>query len=161
MFSENLSKLHRLVQLKSFVRYSSSSLNKGKLSYHSTPTGDFRLVGQTLDESLQLISRHKPNEVAFKFCASQTSYTFGELKQRVDELAQSFMNRLGLRKGQRVAIMLPSLPETVLSFYALAQIGCVTVFLNPAYNVDEVEYMLKKTKTQAIVIMDNFKVKSL
>jgi acyl-CoA synthetase (AMP-forming)/AMP-acid ligase II len=134
-----------------------SSPNSSKLSYQSNPSGDFHLVGQTIQERLDSISHSKPNEMVYKFCATQTSFTFLELKQRVDELAQSFM-QLGLQKGDRVAILLPNLPETVLSLYALAQIGCISVLMNPAYNIDEIEYMLKMTKSKAAIILDNFKV---
>lgn len=135
----------------------SNSASQSILSYHVNPTGDFRLVGQTIQECLNSISARQPNDIAFKFCATQTYLSFAELKQRVDELAQNFM-QLGLNKGDRVALMLPNVPELVLSMFALAQLGCISVLMNPAYKIDEVEYMLKMTKSKAVLILDDFKV---
>lgn len=132
-------------------------INRAKLSYHSNPPGNFYLVGQTIQERLNLIAASKPNDVVYKFMATKTVFTFGELKQRVDELAQGYM-QLGLSKGDRVALMLPNTPELVLSLYALSQIGCIAVLMNPVYNMDEIEFMLKKTKSKALVILKNFKV---
>lgn len=142
----------RLIQ--TILRFNS---DKSILSYYANTGSDLPLVGQTLQERLNSISALKPNEVAYKFCATQTSFTFLEVKQRVNELAQSYLS-LGLQKGDRVALMLPNVPELVLSIYALAQIGCVSVLMNPAYNIDEIDYMMKKTNVKCAVIFDNFKV---
>jgi acyl-coenzyme A synthetase/AMP-(fatty) acid ligase len=94
--------------------------------------------------------------VAYKFCLTQTSITFGEVKQRIDELAQSLLS-LGFKKGDRLAIMLPNIPEQPLVLLAAASIGVIVVLMNPAYQLVEIEYMLKKTKTKGIVILDNLK----
>lgn len=145
------------------VRFFSSSptfnsdRNRAKLSYHSNPPGDFFLVGQTIQERLESIAASKPNDIVYKFMATKTSFTFGELKQRVDELAQGYL-QLGLNKGDRIALMLPNTPELVLSLYAISQIGCIAVLMNPIYNIDEIEYMLNKTKAKALVLLNNFRV---
>ena len=53
--------------------------------------------------------------------------------------------------------MLPNIPEINISILAAASIGVIAVLLNPGYQLVEVEYMLKKTKSKGIVILDNFK----
>lgn len=148
---------------KSWPRWLSSTCrsNRSILSYHANQGTHLHLAGQTMQERLDSIASSKPNEVAYKFCATQTSFTFLELKQRVDELAQSLMQQFELKKGDRVALMLPNVPELVISLYAIAQIGCISVLMNPAYNVDEVEYMLRKTRSKAALILDNFRVTNL
>lgn len=122
------------------------------------------ITGQTIQDHLNSLASSKPNQVAYKFCASSSSsqitksLTFLELRQRVDELAQSFMQLLGLKKGDRVAIMLPNVAEHVVSLFALAKIGCISVLMNPAYETPEIEIILQKTKAKAILISDNFQV---
>lgn len=97
--------------------------NRAILSYSANQGTNLQLVGQTLQERLDSIALSKPNEIVYKFCATQTSFTNLELKHKVDELAQSLM-QLDLKKGDRVALMLPNVPELVVSLYAIAQIGC-------------------------------------
>lgn len=160
----NLSILTRRCLRNHFLKYSTAnkttSWRRGlsNLSYHSNQGTNQPLVGQTLQERLDLIAARRPNDLVYKFCATQTSLTYRELQQRVNELAQSLMQQYDLRKGDRVALMLPNVPELVVSLFAIAQIGCISVLMNPAYNVDEIEYMLRKTRSKAAIILDNFRV---
>ncbi len=94
--------------------------------------------------------------MAYKFLLTRTSFTFKEVKQRVDEMAQNLLS-LGFKKGDRLAVMLPNIPEINISALAAASIGVIVVLLNPGYQLVEAEYMLKKTGAKGIVILDNFK----
>jgi len=87
---------------------------------------------------------------------TKTTFTFKEVKQRVDEMAQNLL-KLGFQKGDRLAIMLPNIPEINISVLAAASIGVIAVLLNPAYQLVEVEYMLKKTGAKGLILLDNFK----
>lgn len=49
------------------------------------------------------------------------------------------------------------MPETVLSLLAASSIGLLVVLMNPAYQLTEIEFMLKKTGAKGIVILDNLK----
>ena len=71
-------------------------------------------------------------------------------------MAQHLLS-LGFKKGDRLAVMLPNIPEINISALAAASIGVIVVFLNPGYQLVEVEYMLNKTNAKGIVILDNFK----
>jgi len=51
--------------------------------------------------------------------------------------------------------MLPNMPETALVTLAAASIGVVSILMNPAYQLVEVEYMLKKIKAKGIFIMED------
>jgi fatty-acyl-CoA synthase len=164
--------LNRLVagmQLKAANKYytsqlklsSNSSLGKGvmlpnKLSYRHTDVGDLRLIGSTMYQRLEETVVVKPNSEAFKFCPTGESYTFKELKQRVDEVAQNLLKH-GYKRGDRLAIMLPNTSEFVLIALAAGSIGVTSVLLNPGYQLVEIEYMLKKTKSRGVVILDNLK----
>ncbi len=56
-----------------------------------------------------------------------------------------------------MALLLPNVPEYVVTVLACASIGVVSVLMNPAYQFVEIEYMLKKTKAKGIVILDQLK----
>jgi hypothetical protein len=139
----------------------SSSLGPGvvvpnKLSYRSSDAEGIRLIGSTLYQRLEETASVKPNGEAFKFCLTGESYTYKELKERVDEVAQNLLKH-GYKRGDRLAIMLPNTPEFVLTSLAASSIGATSVLLNPAYQLVEIEYMLKKTKSRGVVIFDNLK----
>jgi long-chain acyl-CoA synthetase len=58
-----------------------------------------------------------------------------------DRLANGLLG-LGLQKGQRVAVMLPNIPQFVLAFYGILKAGGVVVALNPLYQHTELEYQI-------------------
>jgi fatty-acyl-CoA synthase len=127
-----------------------------KLSYSSNNTSGINLIGVTVRDALNDVSIKKPNDICYKFCMTNKTYSFIELKHRVDEISQSLLN-MGFVKGDRLAIMLPNLPETAETILAAASIGVVVVLMNPAYQVVEVEHMLKKTRAKGIVLIDQLK----
>ena len=56
--------------------------------------------------------------------------TFGEMETRAEALAAS-LHGLGIEPGDRVAVVMPSWPEFVISMFAVAKVGAVLVPLNP------------------------------
>jgi fatty-acyl-CoA synthase len=126
------------------------------LSYSNRNPNGLDLLGINVGDALKEMAVKKPNEIAYKFCLTNTSFSFIDLKQRVDELAQSLLN-VGFKHGDRLAIMLPNIPETALTILAAASIGVTFVLMNPAYQLVEIEHMLKKTKSKGIVIVDQLK----
>lgn len=127
-----------------------------KLSYKCTPNKGLHLLYETFGDRIDLLAKLKPNDECFIFPYSHRRLTFLELKQRVDEFAQNLLN-LGFQKGDRLAIMLPDIPEINISILACASIGVIVVLMNPAYQLVELEYMLKKTKAKGLIIMETVK----
>jgi crotonobetaine/carnitine-CoA ligase len=70
-----------------------------------------------------------------------TAWSYSDLARITDGAAASFA-RLGLKRGDRVAVMLPNGPEMVFTWLALAKIGVVTAPLHPQLTLDEVSRML-------------------
>jgi hypothetical protein len=77
----------------------SSDTHHTSLSYASNQYGKLDIFGSTIGQKLAETALARPNDLAYKFCLTQTSFTFSELKQRVDELAQSLLN-MGFKKGR-------------------------------------------------------------
>ena len=67
-------------------------------SYSMAKNYDTHLLCDTVGERLNVLAREKPRDVGYKFALTQTSLSFAEIKQRVDELAQNFL-QLGFKKG--------------------------------------------------------------
>jgi fatty-acyl-CoA synthase len=101
----------------------------------------------------QLYPLHK----AFSFPHNKgLTLNFSELKQRVDTISQNLLD-LGFQKGDRIGLVLPNTSETVLLYLAAAQIGAIVVIMSPAYQLVELEFMLKKTGVKGVVIYDTFR----
>ena len=125
-------------------------------SYKITNNDGLHLLYETLGDRIDKLAQVKPNDECFIFSFNHRRFTFSELKQRVDEFAQNLLN-LGFQKGDRLAICLPDIPEINISILAAASIGVIVVLLNPAYQLVELEYMLKKTKAKGIIILETVK----
>ena len=127
-----------------------------KISY-ATSVSDFHLVADKLSDIVERQAELLPSKMVYGFPHQKMNLTFSEVKQRVDSMKQSFLN-LGLQKGDRIAFALPNTHELVICFLAAAELGLISVVLNPAYQLVEFEYMLKKTNVKALFIYDTFKV---
>lgn len=91
--------------------------------------------------------------VAYSFMGKDI--TFGQ----TDSLSQAFaayLQGLGLVKGDRVAIMMPNVPQYPVTVAAILRAGYVVVNVNPLYTPRELEHQLKDSGSKAIVIIENF-----
>lgn len=66
----------------------------------------------------------------------------------------SYLQSLGIEKGDRVAVMLPNIPQTVISFYAILQTGGIVVPVNPLYQEREIEFIMKDSGAKVIITLD-------
>ena len=101
-------------------------------------------------------------EESFKKYASRTAYSFmgkDVSYAQTDSLSQAFavyLQGLGLAKGDRVAIMMPNVPQYPVAVAAILRAGFVVVNVNPLYTARELEHQLKDSGSKAIVIIENF-----
>jgi long-chain acyl-CoA synthetase len=90
---------------------------------------------------------------AFSFMGRSLSY------RQVDEESLSlaaYLQSLGLGKGDRVALMMPNVPQYPVAVAAVLRAGLVVVNVNPLYTPRELEHQLKDSGARAIVILENF-----
>ena len=81
--------------------------------------------------------------------------TFGET-DRLSRAFAAYLQGLGLVKGDRVAIMMPNVPQYPVVVAAILRAGLVVVNVNPLYTARELEHQLKDSGSKAIVIIENF-----
>ncbi len=77
---------------------------------------------------------------------------YRELGEWVGNLA-SGLTQIGLRKGDRVALMLPNCPSYIVAYYAILKIGGIVVNVNPMYVERELEFQLADAGAAAIVTL--------
>ena len=83
------------------------------------------------------------------------SFSFRELDQHSRAFAAQ-LQAMGLDRGDRVAVMMPNVPQYPVAVAAILRAGCVLVNVNPLYTPRELQHQLKDSGAAAIVILENF-----
>jgi len=117
------------------------------------------LNGQkTLDRYLSHSAAEFPERVAIVFgirlgpIVLDRRMTYRELDYQVDRFAKS-LQELGIKKGERVVVMLPNCPQFVIACYAIWRIGAVIVCCNPLYQEPEVNHIMKDSGSDTIIVL--------
>jgi long-chain acyl-CoA synthetase len=90
---------------------------------------------------------------AYKFMGK--TITFAQVDEASRAMA-AYLQSLGMDKGDRVAVMLPNVPQYPVAVAAILRAGYVVVNVNPLYTPRELEHQLKDSGAKAIVIVENF-----
>lgn len=96
-------------------------------------------------------SKNYTNKVAVHFMGKELTY------QEIYESALKFANylrNLGIKKGDRVAIMLPNGPQSVIGYFGVLYAGAIVVQTNPLYTERELEYQMDDSGAKAILTLD-------
>ncbi|RSK29402.1 long-chain-fatty-acid--CoA ligase [Bacillus sp. HMF5848] len=92
-----------------------------------------------------------PNQTVIHFLGKEIS--FKQLYEQTVRLS-NYLVELGLKKGDRVSIMLPNCPQAVISYYAILMAGGIVVQTNPLYTERELEYQLNDSGADIIIALD-------
>ncbi len=106
--------------------------------------------GSLVDLFLASVDRFGPS-VALDFFGATTSYR--ALGEQVSRAAEA-LRRLGVQRGDRVALALPNCPQHVVAFYAVLRLGAVVVEHNPLYTEDELAYQLRDHRPRVAIAWD-------
>jgi fatty-acyl-CoA synthase len=114
------------------------------------------LLGITIPDLLDEITEKYPNNEALVDIPTGRRYTYKEFQNICSKAAKSFI-KLGVKKGDRVAIWATNYPEWVIVQFATAMIGAVLVTINPSYRTHELEYTLSNSEVGTLVFIERFK----
>jgi len=106
-----------------------------------------KTIGGVLDEAVERYG----DEVGYIFTSGEVTYN--RLKQTSDLLARGLL-RLGVTKGDKVAIWMAGHAEWAIVYFALARIGAIMVPVNTRYRPDEIKYVLNKSKASLLVFKE-------
>ncbi|MCW2679824.1 MAG: Long-chain-fatty-acid--CoA ligase [Frankiales bacterium] len=120
-------------------------------SYPPGVPADFDFPKIPLTRLLDDAASSFPTGTALAFLG--TTITYRELKEAVDRFAAG-LARLGLAKGDRVALVLPNCPQNVIAFYAALRLGAVVVQHNPLYTEAELRHQLADCGATVVVCLD-------
>jgi long-chain acyl-CoA synthetase len=111
--------------------------------------GQYTSLVQLMEESFQKFA----HATAYTFMGRDVSFSETD---SVSGAFAAYLQGLGLAKGDRVAIMMPNVPQYPVAVAAILRAGYVVVNVNPLYTPRELEHQLKDSGSKAIVIIENF-----
>ncbi|MGN1402539.1 MAG: long-chain-fatty-acid--CoA ligase [Bacillus sp. (in: firmicutes)] len=106
---------------------------------------------QPLQSYLKNSAEKYPEKVAIHFMGKE--YKYREIYEASLKMAH-YLKAIGLEKGDRVAIMLPNTPQSVISFFGTLLAGGIVVQTNPLYMERELEYQMKDSGAKVIITLD-------
>jgi len=112
----------------------------------------YRSLPQLFDASIAKY-RHRP-----AYMCMGSTITFDALEKMSRNVA-AWLQSVGLKKGTRVAIMLPNILQYPVCLFGILRAGLTVVNVNPLYTPRELEHQLKDADVEAIIILENFAVK--
>ena len=114
------------------------------------------LIGETIGHMFERIAKAYPATEALVYLPTGVRYTYRELYDVCRAAAKSLI-AMGVRKGDRVAVWATNHPEWVIAQFSTALAGAILVTVNPAYKTHELEYGLKNSETQTLILVPRFK----
>jgi long-chain acyl-CoA synthetase len=105
-----------------------------------------------LHEILTKTAREQAKKTAMVYRSEQVSY--GLLDELSDRFAASLVS-IGIKKGDRVAVFLPNIPQFVIAYYGILKAGVVVTAISPLNKEREVEFQLADSEAEAIVTLDS------
>lgn len=140
MYMKNILEVAKMNENMVGSSLSSSSANK-----------KINIPNITLPQVLeQTVSKWPANE-AISFYDEK--WTYSELKAQVDTFA-SALQQIGVKKGDRVALMLPNCPQFIVSYYGILTVGGIVVQINPMFTERELHYMVTDSGAETIIALE-------
>ncbi|WP_027186062.1 AMP-binding protein [Desulfovibrio inopinatus] len=109
-------------------------------------------LGQILDE---IVAAYPDND-AVVYVDRDFRLTYREFGQLVDRMAKGLM-ALGIQKGEKVAVWATNVPYWVALQFATAKIGAILLTVNTFYKTSELDYLLKQSETENLMLIDGFR----
>ena len=92
-----------------------------------------------------------PTKIAIHFMGKELTYK--ELYESALKFA-NYLQNLGVEKGDRIAVMLPNCPQSVIAYYGILYAGGVVVQTNPLYTERELQYQMADSGAKIILSLD-------
>ncbi|MCO8150702.1 AMP-binding protein [Bacillus subtilis] len=114
------------------------------------------LIHSTIGRLLEQTADAYPDREAVVYPDLNIRYTYDQFDNLCRQTAKGLM-RMGIGKGDHVAIWASNIPEWLAVQFATAKIGAVLVTVNTNYQAHELDYLLKQSDAAALIIMDSYR----
>ncbi len=114
-------------------------------------------VPERYNLAVDTVDKHEPSGTAMlweDWNGNERTVTFGDMKDMSNRIANVLVG-LGIRKGDRVAVLLPSLPETAAAFIAVYKTGAILLSLSQLYGDDSITHRLADSQARLLITDGN------
>jgi fatty-acyl-CoA synthase len=111
-----------------------------------------KTVGDLLDETVE---RFRERD-AVVYPELGIRWSWSEFQRQCNRAAKGLM-RLGLEKGHHLSIWATNLPEWLVTQFATGKMGAVMITVNTQYRTRELEYLLRQSDTETLILMEGFR----
>ena len=108
------------------------------------------LAAATIAEAFRITAAERANEVAIRTRGDEFTITWGELRERVDALAGG-LAKLGVERGDTVALMLGNRPEFHLCDLAVMMLGATPFSIYSTYTPEQIQYLVKDADAKLLI----------
>jgi AMP-dependent synthetase/ligase len=130
------------------------NLKRPWVQYYPSPSiAELEYSDGTMYDALRNVALQNPNAPAIDYMCLRMS--FGELHQEVLRCAAA-LKKLGARRGDRITVCLPNIPQTVIVFYAILYIGAEANMVHPLSSGNEIEFYINTSKSTILFMFDAF-----
>ncbi|MBN9391423.1 MAG: long-chain fatty acid--CoA ligase [Chloroflexi bacterium] len=98
-------------------------------------------------------AKSNPERTAIIFDSFKLTYS--QLNAVTNQFANG-LDRLGIKRGDHVAIMMPNIPQFLIAYYGIAKLGAVIVPINVLFKAGEIDYVLNDSEALALVAWEGF-----
>ncbi|MBW4033215.1 MAG: AMP-binding protein [Acidobacteria bacterium] len=120
-------------------------------SYAEGVPHDIELPTGSLSDLIAASVNEFGDHVALEFFGRETTYA--ELGEQIDRAAEG-LRRLGVRKGDPVALIMPNCPQHVVAFYAILRVGAIVIEHNPLYTHREMRHQFEQHGARFVIAWD-------
>ncbi len=114
------------------------------------------LLRTTISNLLDDVVSTFPENEALVDISKGIRLTYGEFLNRVNELAKGFL-KLGIKKGDHLALWAPNRWEWIVTEFAIAKIGAILVSVDTNYQAQQLDYLLKQSDSRALIMTEGLK----
>ncbi|MFX0134683.1 MAG: AMP-binding protein [Candidatus Hodarchaeota archaeon] len=105
----------------------------------------------TMYNAVKLSSEKYPSSIAYDFMGYESTYK--QLIEEIDQCAKALYS-LGLKKGDRMTISMPTTPQGIICFYAINKIGAIASMIHPLSPPKQIEFFLNLSNSSFMLTID-------
>ena len=119
--------------------------------YYKEEDLNYKIPDISIYDQVKASTEKYPDNVAIQYMGRKINYT--KFLKQIDRCAKGFSS-LGIKKGDIITILLPNIPEALISLYALNKIGAIASMVHPLSAEEEIKETLEKTRSKYLIIYD-------
>lgn len=119
--------------------------------YYTEEELNYKIPNISIYDQIVLSKEKYPKNIAIEYMGKKINYT--KFLKKIDICAKGF-NNLGIKKGEIVTILLPNVPEALISLYALNKLGAIANMTHPLSAEEEIKETILSTKSKYLIIYD-------